>query len=378
MKLLVKTLHGLESILAKEIEALGGSNIKPGKRSVSCEGNLELIYKLNYQLRTGLKVLMPIHSFQARNEHQLYKQVKEYKWEDIFGAENTFAIDQTIFSEYFKHSKFAALRAKDAIVDRFREKYGRRPSVDTERPDFVINIHAFKDKFTISLDSTGEPLNQRGYRSKGHEAPLNEVLAAGIIQLSGWDKETALLDPMCGSGTILIEAAMLASNFPAQMLRRNFAFTNWREFQPALWSRVKTTANAASRKSPLYLIGNDIDGRAVKWTKDSFKKLGLKDMVRLKEGSFEELRKVHSGGMIITNPPYGERIGTNVLDLYKNLGDTLKNTFVGYDAWIFSSNLKALKQLQLKPSVKTSLYNGSLECHLCKYELYEGTKDLVN
>ncbi|MFY0689865.1 MAG: hypothetical protein JXQ90_22030 [Cyclobacteriaceae bacterium] len=378
MKLLVKTLHGLEGVLAEEIKALGGDSIETGKRSVACEGNLELLYKLNYQLRTGLKVLVPIHSFAAKSEDQLYKQVKDYRWEDVMGPENTFAIDHTIFSEYFKHSKFASLRAKDGLVDRFREKVGRRPSVDAEQPDFLINLHAFKEHFTISLDSTGESLNQRGYRSLGHEAPMNEVLAAGLIQLSGWDKETPLVDPMCGSGTLLVEAAMLANNYPAQMLRKSFAFTNWREFQPALWSRVKTSANAASRKSVLYLQGSDIDPKSIKWTKESFKKLGLKDSVKLREGSFDQLNRVHSAGTIITNPPYGERIGDDVLELYDRLGDTLKNTYVGYDAWIFSSNLKALKQLKLKPSVKTPLYNGSLECQYCKYELYEGSKDLVN
>jgi putative N6-adenine-specific DNA methylase len=375
LKILIKTLHGLEDVLIQEVENLGtGRNIKKRNRAVECEGNLEFLYSANLNLRTALRVLVPVYTFTARNENELYNKVKAHDWSRYLDVSQTFAIDNTVFSEYFTHSKYAALKMKDAVVDQFRDKFDIRPSVDVENPDILFNLHAYKDQLTISLDSSGHPLNQRGYRDKGHKAPLNEVLAAGLLLLSGWDKSIPLIDPMCGTGTIITEAVMIALNIAPQLYQNDFGFKNWKEFQPMIWNRVKSEAQAKVRRSPLMITGGDIDGKAVAMAKGALKQMRVGRDVQIRQISFEQHKPKTREGMIITNPPYGERIGDDILELYKNLGDTLKNNFTGFDAWVISSNLDALKQLHLKPTEKISLYNGSLEVQFCKYEMYEGRK----
>ncbi|NQW28036.1 MAG: class I SAM-dependent RNA methyltransferase [Flammeovirgaceae bacterium] len=374
MKIIVKTLHGLEEVLMKEIEALGGQNIKIRKRAVECEGTLPFLYEANLMLRTALRILVPVYEFTAQNESQLYQNIKAFDWSKYLDVRQTFAIDNTVFSEYFTHSKYAALKMKDAIADQFREKFDMRPSVDVEKPDILFNLHAYQDKFTVSLDSSGRLLSQRGYRNPGHQAPLNEVMAAGLLLLSGWDKTIPLVDPMCGTGTIIIEAVLMALNVPPQINFNDFGFRNWNNFQPMMWNRIKSEAQGKIRSSPLMISGSDIDSNAVALAKSAFKKLRLGRDVQIKQASFEDLIPKSRTGMIITNPPYGERIGEDVEVLYKNLGDTFKNNFSGYDAWVLSSNVAALKQLHLKPTEKISLYNGPLEVQFCKYELYEGSK----
>ncbi|MBV6646405.1 MAG: class I SAM-dependent RNA methyltransferase [Cyclobacteriaceae bacterium] len=374
MKLTIKTLHGLEEILANEIRDLGGEQIRVIKRGVTCEGGIRFLYQANLHLRTALKILMPVYEFTARTEQQLYAAIKKFDWTQHLEVHQTFAIEHTIFSEYFKHSQYVALRAKDAIVDGFRERLGRRPSVDRDRPDVQFNIHGFKDRFTISLDSSGEPLNRRGYRGRGHRAPMNEVLAAGLLQIAGWDKSRPLVDPMCGTGTILIEAAMLGQQMAPQLFRNHFGFKNWKNFDPMIWNRVKSEAQAAVRKTSLNIVGGDIDPNAIKMAQASQKKLGLNQQINFRQLSFERQRPTADRGVIITNPPYGERIGDEITTLYKSFSDILKNNFSGFDAWVISSNREALKHLKLKPSKKVSLYNGSLDCSFQKYELYQGSK----
>ncbi len=374
MKIFIKTLQGLEGELQKELEQLGGQNIERGNRSVSCEGNLSFLYSANYSLRTALKVFVPIHTFRAKNEQELYNGVKKFDWSQYLDVHRTFAIDHTIFSDYFKHSKFASLKMKDAIVDQLREKLRSRPRVDTENPDIRFNLHAYKDEFTISLDSSEESLNRRGYRPKGHKAPLNEVLAAGMLKLANWTKETPLLDPMCGTGTILIEAAMMALNIPPQYKRQDFGFKTWNNFHPGIWNRVKMEADAKIRKSTIAIRGGDIDKNAVEMANTTLGSLRLKREVIVRQENFAVQSSRGVDGMIVTNPPYGERIGNRVEQLYKDLGDTLKHKFSGYDVWILSSNKRALKQLGLKPSESIELFNGPLRCEFCKYEMYHGSK----
>ncbi|MEP4534126.1 MAG: THUMP domain-containing protein [Cyclobacteriaceae bacterium] len=375
MKILIKTMHGLEEILAGEIREIGGQNITPLKRSVACEGNLEFLYKANMHLRTALKILVPIYKFTARNEEQLYNEVYKFDWSQYLNNSQTFAIDNTVFSEFFRHSKYAALKTKDAIVDQFRDKTGVRPSVDIKRPDIQFDLHAFQDQFTISLDSSGDTLNKRGYHEPGHQAPMNEVLAAGLLKLAGWNKEIPLYDPMCGSGTILFEAAMMGMNMPPQINRRDFAFRNWPSYDPTIWNRVVADARASVRKAKLQLFGGDIDMTAVRLVEKTIRKLKMNDSISVKKISLDKHIPKTPSGMVITNPPYGERIGENVNELYKLIGDTLKNHYDGFDAWIISSNMEAFKHVRLRPSKKIVLFNGALECKFQKYEMYKGSKE---
>lgn len=375
MKILIKTMHGLEEILAEEIKEIGGNEINILKRSVSCEGNLEFLYKANLHLRTALKVLVPIYHFKAENEQQLYDEVYKYDWSKYLNNSQTFAIDNTIFSKFFRHTQFAALKTKDAIVDQFRNKTGIRPSVDIKKPDIQFDLHAYQDQFTISLDSSGDTLNKRGYHEPGHKAPMNEVLAAGLLKLAGWNKDIPLVDPMCGSGTILFEAALMGMNIAPQLYRNDFGFKNWSSFDPVIWNRVKAEAQAAIRKTNLELSGGDIDFTAIRLAEKTINKLKMRDAITVRRISLEKNIPKTPSGMIVTNPPYGERIGENVNDLYKLIGDTLKNHYTGFDTWIISSNMEAFKQVHLKASKKIVLFNGALECKFQKYEMYQGSKD---
>ncbi|MAZ41353.1 MAG: RNA methyltransferase [Flammeovirgaceae bacterium] len=372
LKIVIKTLHGLEEVLMKEVELLGGQNIKKRKRAVECEGKLPFLYEANLNLRTALRILVPVYEFTARNETELYNQVKSFDWSQFLDVRQTFAIDNTIFSEYFKHSKYAALKMKDAIADQFREKFDLRPSVDVEKPDILFNLHAYQDKFTISLDSSGRLLNQRGYREPGHQAPLNEVMAAGLLQLAGWNKSIPLVDPMCGTGTIIIEAVLMGLNIPPQINQKEFGFKNWNNFQPMMWNRIRAESQGKIRSAPLMISGGDIDGHAVALAKGALKKLRMGRDVQIRQVAFEDFIPKFQTGMIITNPPYGERIGEEVDSLYKKLGDSFKNNFSDFDAWVLSSNIPALKQLHLKPSEKMALFNGALQVQFCKYNLQEG------
>jgi len=373
MKLTIKTLHGFEDILKEEVEELGGMNIEKITRGIKCEGNPEFLYKGNLALRTALKILVPIHSFYAKNEKELYDRMYEFDWFNFLDVDGTFAIDNVVFSELFKHSKYVALKAKDALVDKFRDKYRRRPSVDTDNPDVLFNLHCANDYFTISMDSSGSPLNQRGYREDGHRAPMNEVLAAGMLKLSGWEKGQTLVDPMCGSGTILVEAAMIAMNMAPNLKRKDFGFKTWPEFSPILFNRVKIEEQSKVRKPTIDFTGIDTDSQAVGMARKSLSKIGLRREVKIKEMDFREFKPLSENGMIITNPPYGERIGTNeedINDFYVSMGDAFKQNFKGYDAWVISSNKSAMKKIGLNYATKYNLFNGPLECDFCKYELY--------
>ena len=372
MKIVIKTLHGLEEVLTKEVELLGGKNIKKRKRAIECEGKLPFLYEANLNLRTALRILVPVYEFKACNATELYNQVKIFDWSQFLDISQTYAIDNTIYSEYFKHSKYPALKMKDAIADQFREKFDLRPSVNTEKPDILFNLHAYQDKFTISLDSSGRLLNQRGYRERGHQAPLNEVMAAGLLKLANWNKSIPLIDPMCGTGTIIIEAVLMGLNIPPQLNQNEFGFKNWNNFQPVMWNRIKAEAQSKIRSAPLMITGGDIDGNAVALAKKALKKLRMGRDVQIKHVAFENFIPKYQRGMIITNPPYGERIGDEVDNLYKKIGDTFKKKFSGFNVWILSSNVPALKKLQLKPSEKMALFNGALQVQFCKYNLKEG------
>ena len=377
-KMVAKTFFGFEEILAKELRLLGAQEIKQGVRMVSFEGDKGFMYKANLCLRTALRILKPIKIFKVSNEESLYNEIQKINWADFIETKDTLAIDCVLNSELFKHSQFLSQKAKDAIVDQFRAKYGERPSVDLDHPTLRINLHIFNDTCTVSLDSSGESLHKRGYRDKTNLAPLNEVLAAGLVLLSGWDKRSIFIDPMCGSGTILIEAALMANNIPAGYFRKEFGFERWKDFDSDLWDLIFDSAVNKITNDNQQLIGMDISRNVSRKAKENVHLAKVEDIVTINTSSFEEFEPPQgSRGVVIMNPPYGERMDKEDIGaLYKIIGDTLKKKYNGYDAWIISSNIEALKEIGLRPSRKITVFNGPLECKFMKYQMYQGTKKI--
>ncbi|GAB3203271.1 putative N6-adenine-specific DNA methylase [Pontibacter aydingkolensis] len=375
--IIATTLSGLEEVLAAELRDLDMEYIKVGNRAVSCSGNLRQLYEANLWCRTAIRILKPIKNFKARDEKDLYEQVQKINWADIFDLEQTFAIDAVVSHSTFEHSLFVAQLTKDAIVDQFRKKTGERPSVDRIRPDFRINLHMHENMVTLSLDSSGDSLHRRGYRLQTNVAPLNEVLAAGIVALSGWDKKSTFIDPMCGSGTFLIEAAMMAQNMAPGLFRRDpFGFENWKDYNEQLFEMVWNTAEAKERKTPqAEIIGYDIDPDYIEAARTNIANAGLQDVIKIEEANFFETNAPAEQGVLVMNPPYNERIQSDDINLlYKNIGDTLKNNYQGFDAFVFTGNLEAAKSIGLRTSRRTPLYNGPIDCRLLKYELYRGSR----
>ncbi len=378
-----KTQFGLEELLVDELKKLGASNIEKHNRAVSFEGDKGFMYKANLCLRTALRILKPIKTFNIVNEEGLYREIGKINWEDYMGVDDTLAIDCALNSDYFTHSQFMAQKAKDAVVDQFRNKYGKRPSVDLEHPKLRINLHIFKNTCTVSLDSSGESLHKRGYRDQTNLAPINEVLAAGLVLLSGWDKRTPLLDPMCGSGTILIEAAMIANNIPAGYFRKGFGFEHWRDYDAGLWDTIFNAAIDKISEEHLQITGVDISSNVARIAGDNILHAKVEDTVKVFCSSFqdfepwEHITKTTGRPIIIMNPPYGERLDTdNITELYKSIGDTLKKKYAGCDAWIITSNPEAMKSIGLHGTRKITLYNGPLECKFLKFSMYDGTKKI--
>jgi putative N6-adenine-specific DNA methylase len=319
--------------------------------------------------------LVPLINFKAENEDILYEKVKRVDWSSYIRLDQTFAIDNTVNSSIFRHSKYVALKTKDAIADQFKETRGKRPDVDIQNPDIQLDVYCAEDQFIISLDSSGDTLNRRGYRTLGHAAPLNEVLAAGLVMLSGWDASKPLVDPMCGTGTILIEAAMIGLNMAPQLNRSAFAFMNWANFDKTLWEALREEARGMVTNQQLQLFGSDIDKRVIAETLRTVIELELDRQIVLEQSSFERLIHDYKDGFVIMNPPYGERLeSADINAFYKRISDALKQNFQGFNAWVLSSNMVALKHLRLKPSKKIVLFNGPLECRFQQYELYQGTK----
>lgn len=375
MQFAIKTFAGLEPVLAEELNQLGAEEVVPGTRIVNCSGNLELLYRINYECRTALRVLVPIRTFRTTHERRLYNKIREIDWTEYLQLQQTFAIDAVTNSRHFRHSKYVALKSKDAIVDQFRDSFGQRPSVDTRRPDLRIHIHISNDLCTVSLDSSGESLHKRNYRVDSVEAPLNEVLAAGMIMLSGWTADRPFVDPMCGSGTLLIEAAMLAARIPPQRQRRDFGFRQWPNFDKELWEKVKQHALEQIQPPQVPILGFDRDFKAVKISHQNILAAQLSGMVKVERRPFERLQPPPSPGLMMMNPPYDERLQiADIQAFYKMIGDQMKQHYAGYEAWIISSNLDALKSIGLRASRRITLFNGPLECKFLKFEMYEGSR----
>jgi len=375
MQLIAKTFQGLEEVLAKELADIGAEEIIPITRGVQFSGDKKLLYMVNYNCRTALRVLMPVSSFQAIDESTLYDGVRQIPWEKYLHHSGSFAIDSVVSYSKFNHSGFVTLKAKDSIVDRFRDKFGKRPDVEVKNPDLRINVHIFRDQCTVPLDSSGTSLHLRGYRQAFSEAPLNEVLAAGLIRLSGWDGNTSLFDPMCGSGTILTEAALIAGKVPAGYYREKFAFEGWRDFDQDLWYQVKRECEENIREPNVEFRGIDLDEEAVKASLKNIETGGLEKFVHVEKGDFFDTEAPFRKGFIITNPPYGERIKVeNLTKLYQDFGNVLKHKYAGYTAWVLTYDEESAKFIGLRPSRRIKVMNGPLECRFLKFELYEGKK----
>ncbi|WP_139419218.1 THUMP domain-containing class I SAM-dependent RNA methyltransferase [Chryseobacterium mulctrae] len=376
LKIQIKTFFGLEPILAEEVKKLGGRNVELKNRAVNCEGDLGFLYKVNYAARTALKVLVPIDEFKAYNESKYYDKLFKFEWDEFMDVNQTFAIDSTVNSERFSHSQFMTFKMKDAIVDYFQNKYGKRPSIETKSPDIKFHLHIDRELVTISLDSSGDALFKRGYRKEQGEAPINEVLASGMLQLAGWDGKGNFLDPMCGSGTLLIEAAMIALDLPAQTFRKRFGFQNWKNYDADLFSKIKEVRINRVKEFTGKIVGYDIDGRMLDAADANIASAEMEDVIEVRRQDFFDSKKDLFPLLMVFNPPYDERISINDDDFYKKIGDTFKTHYPNTLAWLISSDLEAVKKIGLRPSRKIKLFNGKLETRFLQYEMYEGTKKL--
>lgn len=371
-ELIAKTFMGLEPVLAKELTQLGANNVQIGRRMVSFTGDKEMMYRANFQLRTAIRILKPICHFKARSAEDVYDKVQAVEWDKILSEKNTFSVDSVVYSEEFRNSRFVTYKVKDAIVDWFREKTGVRPNISVSNPDIRLNIHIAEDKATLSLDSSGESLHRRGYRQESVSAPLNEVLAAGMILMTGWSGETDFIDPMCGSGTLPIEAALIARNISPGVFRKEFAFEKWNDFDKDLLDRIYND-DSLEKEFNHHVYGYDVDMKSVNTALFNVRAAGLTQDITIEQQDFKDFKKPENKSIIVMNPPYGERISTpNLLGTYKMIGERLKHEFSGNDAWILSYREECFEQIGLKPSIKIPLYNGSLECEFRKYALFDG------
>jgi putative N6-adenine-specific DNA methylase len=378
-KMVAKTFRGLENVLYKELKQLGATDLELGNRMVEFTGDKEFMYRANFHLRTALRILKPIAEFKVKDDTQLYNKIQSIDWSTYFDLENTFSIDSVIFSDHFSHSNFVTQRVKDAIADQFREKFQKRPYVDIEDPDIKIGIHISHDLCTVSLDSSGDSLHKRGYRQITNKAPLNEVLAAGMILLSGWDKKSTFIDPMCGSGTLIIEAALMANNIPPGIYRKKFGFETWKDFDNELLENIYEEDNVEPNPE-VKVIGSDISEIAIRIAQENISNAGLKRKIEIKVDPIENFTPPNTeNGIVVTNPPYGERIKINEINaFYKSLGDNFKTKYKGFEIWLLSNNNDAIKRVGLHPSSRVTLFNGALECKFLNYSIYEGSKKTKN
>lgn len=371
-EMIAKTFMGLEPVLAKELTQLGANNIQIGRRMVSFSGNKEMMYRANFQLHTAIRILKPIAHFKAKSADDVYNEIMKIDWTVYLTLETTFAVDTVVFSEEFRHSKFVAYKVKDAIVDQFREKTGKRPNISISTPDIRLHIHIAEDDCTLSLDSSGESLHRRGYRQENVEAPINEVLAAGLIMMTGWQGDTDFIDPMCGSGTMLIEAALIAKNMAPGIFRKEYAFEKWNDFDADLFDEIYND-DSMEREFTHKIKGYDVDIKAVNTAIMNVKAAGFSSCITIEQADFKDFKQPEEKAIMVTNPPYGERISTpNLLETYKMIGERLKHQFIGNDAWILSYREECFEQIGLKPSIKIPVFNGSLECEFRKYQMFDG------
>ena len=372
-ELIAKTFMGLEPVLAKELTQLGANNVQIGRRMVSFTGDKEMMYRANFQLHTAIRILKPIARFKARSADEVYEEVKKIDWSKYIEKGKTFSVDSVVYSEEFRNSRFVTYKVKDAIVDQFRENTGTRPNISVSNPDIRLNIHIAEADATLSLDSSGESLHRRGYRQESVEAPLNEVLAAGMILMTGWRGETDFIDPMCGSGTLLVEAALIAHNMSPGIFRKEFAFEKWPDFDAELFDTIYND-DSQEREFTHHIYGYDIDMKAVNTARLNVRAAGLSNDITVENADFKDFTQPKEKSLLVVNPPYGERISTpNLLNTYKMVGERLKHAFMGNEAWVLSYREECFEAIGLKPSIKIPVFNGSLECEFRKYSIFDGT-----
>jgi putative N6-adenine-specific DNA methylase len=373
-ELIAKTMQGLEEVLAQEITELGGNDVQIGRRMVSFTGDQRLMYKANLHLRTAVRILKPIITFQAKDPDEVYEKVRKIEWENYFTPDSTFTIDTVVFSDLFRHSKFLSYRVKDAIADYYNQKYGKRPSVRLTNPDIYIHVHVSHTTCSISLDSSGESLHKRGYRIDQTEAPLNEVLAAGMLLLAGWKGQSNFIDPMCGSGTLLIEAALIALKIPPGIYRKSFGFEKWKDFDADLFEEL---SNEETDEAPFAfkIYGSDMSSIAIGIAQKNIRNASLSKYIELETRSIQKITEAPKDGLLVMNPPYGERISSNdLLNLYESIGERLKHVFTGYTAWILSYREECFDHIGLRHSARIPLMNGPLDCEFRKYEIFGGKR----
>ena len=371
--MLAKTYFGLEDILAKELTELGANEIETERRAVRFKGDKALLYKANLCLRSAIRILVPIAQFKATDADEVYEKAKKINWEEYIGIKQSFIINETVNSENFRHSKFVAYRLKDAIADYFTELYDKRPSVSITSPDIYIDIHISHNECTISLDSSGVSLHKRGYRNSQNEAPISEAQAAGMLLMAGWDGSKDFIDPMCGSGTFLIEAALIALNIPPCIYRTQFAFEKWQDFDKELFDDLYND-DSEEREFTHKIIGYDVNPNTVKIAQENIKAAGLSKYIEVQCRDIANFEEVTEPSLIVTNPPYGERLKPEDLrDLYREIGRALKHKFVNGEAWVISSHVENLAAIGLKPSQRVELKNGALDCEFWKFEIFSGT-----
>ena len=373
--MVAKTFLGLEGVLADELRALGAEDVTEGNRVVAFRGDKEMLYRANFACRTAVRVLKPFIKLHSTSADDLYEQLKSFDWEQLMTVKTTFAIDATVYSEDFSNSRFVTYRVKDAIADFFNEKYGKRPSIRLTNPDIRFDVHISGRDVTLSLDSSGDPLFKRGWRSAQTDAPINEVLAAGIILLSGWRGETDLVDPMCGSGTFLIEAALIATNTAPGVYRNSYAFQQWPDYDEELFDKIYND-DSAEREFTHKIYGSDIEGKAIAIARANVKSAGMNRYIELERRDINDIEQVPPGGTLISNPPYGERLNVEDIEqFYSDLGFVFKHTFKGYNVWLICYDKEQYFKIGLKPSVKYALNNGGLDCELLQFVIFEGRYD---
>ena len=380
MEIVAKTFFGFEDILAQEIKDLGGKNVKPGNRVVTYEGNRELMYRSNLWLRTAVSILIPIESFRFKDEKDLAKKLHEIRFSTYFSVNKTFAVKGAVNSDMFNHTQYPMLLLKDAIADHFRDSFGKRPDVELKKPNVVFDLHIKDNECTVSLNASGAPLFQRGYRSRVGDAPLNEAVAAGLILRSGWDKKSDFIDPFCGSGTLAIEAALIAGNIPPLLERKTFGFKHWKDFDQQLWETIQAEIPRKPLSKPDFkIIGSDIDSDMVMMARENAQGLPIGNIISFECKDFKDQNNETNNGTLVTNPPYGERLDYADIDLlYKEIGDSFKHNYPGFNCWMISSNHAAFKCVELKPDKKIKVFNGQLECDFRLYKIFKGAlKDQV-
>jgi putative N6-adenine-specific DNA methylase len=368
----IKTIFGVEEVLKEELNELGYNEVTVLNRAVQIQGTMADVYYLNLHLRCAMSVLVEVKKFKIRDEQDLFKQCMKIDWTSFFDINQTFAVKGAIQSTLFTHTKFPFLLVKDAIVDTFRDKLGERPDVNIKTPQVVFDLYIKESQVTISLNTSGAPLYQRGYRTEVGEAPLNEVTAAALIRLSGWDRKSTFMDPFCGSGTILIEAALLASGIPSNIDRQHYAFKNFKGFDAPLWEKIQSEAIKTCKGFDFEILGSDMDSDMMMMAKRNLRGLPVGRFVNVSTNSFKEVKKPSDNGTIVCNPPYGERMGDDIEDMYQELGDWFKNELKGWNCWVISSNEEGFKSIGLKPNKKVKLYNGDLECSFREYRIFDG------